>query len=108
MKKINHLWKKIFSQYAVLILLAFLLVFVTIYFTMSNAMQKERRITMEQQLEICSSKLDARVEEVMNLHTQFLNDGVFRSCIQAYNDNGMNSVQEENMAELLYSTRDSS
>lgn len=108
MKKINHLWKKIFSQYAVLILIAFLLVFVTIYFTMSNAMQRERRVTMEQQLEICASKLDARIEEVMNLHTQFLNDRTFRSCIQAHYDSGMTLAHETNLENLLSSVKDSS
>lgn len=108
MKKINHLWKKIFSQYAILILLAFLLVFGTIYFTMSHAMQRERRITMEQQLEICSSKLDARVEEVMNLHTQFLNDRPFHDCIEDYYNQELSDAQLQQMEELLDTVKDSS
>ena len=83
MKKTNHLWKRIFWQYAVLILISFSLVFATVYFTMSSAIQQERRITMEQQLEICSSRLDARVDEVMNVHIQILNDTTFRSSVQA-------------------------
>lgn len=108
MKKTNHLWKRIFFLYAVLILIAFSLVFATVYFTMSNAMQKDRRITMEQQLEICSSKLDTRIEEVMGTHTSILNDDTFRRCIQSYYNGNMTSSQEEALSTLLNSIKNSS
>lgn len=108
MKKMYHLWKRIFSQYAFVVLLAFGLVFATIYFTMSSAMRHERRVTMDQQLEICSSGLDTRVEEVLNLHTQFLNDVTFRRYMRSYNYNGMRDSLKKNLAQLLGTVKDSS
>lgn len=109
MKKTEHLWKRIFSQYATLILIAFSLVFLTVFVNVSHAIQRERRITMEQQLAICSSKLDARVDEVMNLHLQLLNDSRFRSCLRSYyQDSGMSESQADSLTDLLYSTRDAS
>lgn len=108
MKKITYLWKRIFTHYAFLVLIAFLLVFATIYFTMSNAMQAERRITMDQQLEICSAKLDDRIDEIMNLHIQFLNDTTFRRYIQTYYNSGMNESLQKNLLEMLVKTKDSS
>ena len=41
MKKITYLWKRIFTHYAFLVLIAFLLVFATIYFTMSNVSRQQ-------------------------------------------------------------------
>ena len=95
-------------MHAVLFGIAFLFVFLTIYLTMSKAMQKDRRFTMEQQLEICSSKLDTRVDEVMALHLNFLNDQTFRRCVEAYYDGGMTDTQEARLSEMLYSTKDAS
>lgn len=108
MKKTNHLWKRIFFQYAVLFLASFSLIFATVYFTMSRAIQHERRITMEQQLEICSSRLDTRVEEVMSIHSQMLNDPTFRKCIQAYYDGGISPGQTDKLSMLLNNTTDAS
>lgn len=108
MKKNSHLWKRIFSLHALLISIAFLFVFLTIYLTMSKAMQKDRRVTMEQQLEICSASLDDRVDEVMSLHLGFLNDSGFRSCLDAYYNGGMSESQSEQLSDMLYSTRNSS
>lgn len=108
MKKTNHLWKRIFSLHAVLIGIAFLFVFLTIYLTMSKSMQQDRRVTMEQQLEISASKLDARVDEVMALHLTFLNDQTFRRCLEDYYDGGMTATQESRLSEMLYATKDDS
>lgn len=109
MKQTNHLWKRIFSQYAFLISIAFFLIFTTVYVTLSNAMRKERRVTMEQQLEISSAKLDARVEEVMNLHVQLLNETVFRSSLQEYYEYGtMSSPYAERLNGLLVKGKEAS
>ena len=108
MKRTNHLWKRIFSLHAVLICIAFLFVFLTIYLTMSKTMQSDRRVTMEQQLEICSSRLDTRVDEVMALHLNFLNDQAFQRCLEAYYGEGMTQPQQSHLAEMLYSTKDTS
>lgn len=105
MKKTEHLWKRIFSQYTILILLVITLVFVTIFFTTSHAMQRERRITMEQQLEICSAELDQRLGEVMDLHLKFLNNSLFSSHIRAHYYEGMTGFQTVALTELLVSSR---
>lgn len=108
MKKGNHLWKRIFSQYAVLFLVSFSLIFTTVYFTMSRVIQLERRSTMEQQLEICTSQLDTRIEEVMSIHTQILNAPSFRSCIQSYCDGTITEAQANNLSSLLADIKSSS
>lgn len=108
MMKNKHLWKRIFRQYTILILAAFSLVFITISFSMSNAIRKERRATMDQQLESCSSILSARVDEVINLLSKLLNDSTFRGSLQAYYKDGMTASEEERFSRLLASTCDSS
>ena len=104
MKKSEHLWKRIFSQYSVLILVVISFVFLIIFFTTSRAMQRERRVTMEQQLEICTAALDNRVDEVMSLHLKFLNNNNFTSYVRSYYYGGMSEYQAEALEELLVST----
>ena len=107
MKKAEFLWKRIFSQYTILILTAITFIFLTVFFTTSHAMQRERRTTMEQQLKICSAELDSRVGEVMDLHLKLLNNSLFSSYVRAHYYGGLSDYQDQAITELLYSTRSS-
>ena len=69
-------------RFALLIVVAFALVYISFYFIMTQAMVRERSSLLRQRLDVIVEGLDNRVDSVLSLQTDMLHDDTLQSSLK--------------------------
>ena len=83
MKRQRSLAYQLSLRYALLIIIAFALVFASFYTIMSRTVVRERTHVLNQRLSIVADSLDNRLSSVMALQSSLLNDETLQSALKS-------------------------